>query len=319
MVVGNTSYSTYPKISIVTPSFNQARFLEETILSVVNQGYPNLEYFVMDGGSTDGSDEIIKKYASQLTYWESKPDRGQSHAINKGFKMATGELVAWLNSDDLLTPNALQEVAEVWQQDQRLGFIHGISELINENGNSLDKFFGSDFDLIENLTSSQNTVAQQSTFISRRCLENINFLDESLHMSMDWDLWLRLGARFPSKFVPRVWSKTRHWPMTKTNTQLLISGNEHLKIARRILDEKRLNLSRSVKRKALAAGVGRKAYLEFQENNLLAFNYCLALSLLYFADSKGGAANKLLRTKAPVINFVYKSYIMLSRILNLTL
>ena len=107
--------------------------------------------------------------------------------------------------------------------------------------------------------------------------------------------------------------------MTKTNTQLLISGNEHLKIARRILDEKRLNLSRSVKRKALAAGFGRKAYLEFQENNLLAFNYCLALSLLYFADSKGGAANKLLRTKAPVINFVYKSYIMLSRILNLTL
>jgi len=305
----------YPIISIVTPSFNQARFLEETILSVLNQNYPNLEYFVMDGGSTDGSVEIIQKYASQLTYWESKPDRGQSHAINKGFHMATGKLVAWLNSDDLLTPNALEEVAELWKQEQSFGFIHGISELIDENGNSRDKYFGSDFDLLENLTTSRNTVAQQSTFINRKCLESVNYLDESLHMSMDWDLWLRLGTKFPSKFVPRVWSKTRYWPMTKTNTQLLVSGNEHICIVRRIVDDKNLNLSGPIKRKALAAGYGRKAYLEFQESNRIAFNYCLARSLMYSPELKGGLANRLLQTEAPFLNFLYKNFSRCSRVL----
>ena len=305
----------YPTISIVTPSLNQARFLEETILSVLEQGYPNLEYIIMDGGSTDGSIEIIKKHAHLLTYWESKPDHGQSHAINKGFRMATGELVAWLNSDDLLTPGALQEIAEIWNEDQSFGFIHGVSELIDEYGDSQNKFFGSEFDLMENLITSRNTVAQQSTFINRRHLESVGYLDESLHMSMDWDLWLRLAAQFPSKFIPRVWSKTRHWPMTKTRTQLLLSGDEHIRIAKKQLNNKTLRISKDLKRKILAAGYGRKAVLEFQEGHRSMFTLCLLRSLLYSPDMKGGMAKKLLESDAHVLKFLLEEYRTAQRVI----
>jgi len=308
--------SYHPKISIITPSFNQSQFLEETILSVVNQAYPNLEYIIMDGGSTDGSVEIIKKYAHRLTYWESEPDHGQSHAINKGFKRATGELAAWLNSDDLLTPGALQEAAEIYNEDPSLGFIHGISELIDENGNSQNKHFGSEFDLIENLITSQNTVAQQSTFINRQCLESIGFLDESLHMSMDWDLWLRLGARYSSRFVPKVWSKTRHWPMTKTKTQLLSSGDEHIRIAKKLIEDKELKLSKEIERKALAAGYGRKAFLEFQEGHRNTFKACLFRSLLYSPEMKGGMAKKLMESDAPVVYILLEKFRSLRRLFN---
>lgn len=289
-----------PLISIITPSLNQGIFLEETILSVINQSYSNLEYIIIDGGSTDNSLEIIKKYSDRITYWESVPDRGQSHAINKGFHMATGELVAWLNSDDLLTPNTLEEVAELWRQEQTFGFIHGISELIDEYGNSRNKYFGSDFDLLENLTTSRNTVAQQSTFINRKCLESVNYLDESLHMSMDWDLWLRLGSKFPSKFVPRVWSKTRHWPMTKTNTQLVKSGSDHLAIAKKFTKDQNFHLSQEVKRKTLAAAYGKKAFLAYQSQERYQAKVALLMSLLYYRKSKGGDAQKIRKEIFPI-------------------
>ena len=104
----------YPKISIVTPSYNQGQFIEETILSVLDQDYPDLEYLIIDGGSTDNTIDIIRKYSKHLTYWVSEPDRGQSHAINKGFAICTGEIFNWLNSDDLLLNNALSSVAEAY-------------------------------------------------------------------------------------------------------------------------------------------------------------------------------------------------------------
>ncbi len=255
---------TFPRISIVTPSYNQGQFLEETILSVLNQNYPNLEYFVMDGGSTDNSVEIIQKYAPRLTFWESKPDRGQSHAINKGFKMATGELVAWLNSDDLLCPGALHEVAKVWMEDPTVGFINGTTELIDESGDSKGKYFGDRFDSLESLTTSRNTVAQPSTFISCQCLSEVGFLDEALHMSMDWELWLRIGIKYNTTFIPKVLSQTRHWPMTKTNTQLIKSGSDHLSIAKKFVNDKNLHLSQEVKRKSLAAAYGKQDFLDYK-------------------------------------------------------
>jgi glycosyltransferase involved in cell wall biosynthesis len=113
--------TTYPKISIVTPSFNQGRFIEKTILSVIEQDYPNLEYIIIDGGSTDESVEVIKKYDQHLAYWVSEPDRGQSHAINKGFERATGEIFGWLNSDDWYHPGALKAVAEAFAANPEAG------------------------------------------------------------------------------------------------------------------------------------------------------------------------------------------------------
>jgi len=292
--------NTFPCISIVTPSFNQGHFLEETILSVLNQSYPNLEYFVMDGGSTDNSIEIIKKYASQITYWESRKDRGQSHAINKGFKMATGDLVAWLNSDDLLCPSALTEVANIWLQDQSVGFIHGITELIDESGNSKNDTRGSRFDFLESLTTSRNPVAQPSTFISYDCLKNVGFVDETLHMSMDWDLWLRIGVKYKTTFIPVVLSRTRYWELTKTNTRLLDSGLDHVAIARKFVFDKDSSLSKVDKRKALASAYGKQAYLEHQFHNRFNSKVALVKSLLYYQKDKGGDARNIRKNVFPV-------------------
>src|SRR5690606_28750520 len=118
--------SNLPKISIITPSYNQSNFLEETILSVINQNYPNLEFFVIDGGSTDHSVEIIKQYENKIDFWVSEKDNGQSHAINKGFKRATGTIITWLNSDDVLTPGILHKIAEKFSQlPDDVGLIYG--------------------------------------------------------------------------------------------------------------------------------------------------------------------------------------------------
>jgi glycosyltransferase involved in cell wall biosynthesis len=127
--------SSYPKISIVTPSYNQAQFLERTILSVLNQNYPNLEYIIVDGGSTDGSVEIIKKYEKYLAYWISKKDNGQADAINKGFQKSSGEILAWLNADDLYLPGTLLKVKKIFQKYRENNFIYGHSLLIDKEDN----------------------------------------------------------------------------------------------------------------------------------------------------------------------------------------
>ena len=123
----------FPKISIVTPSFNQAQFLEETILSVINQNYPNLEYIIIDGGSTDGSVDIIKKYEKHLTYWVSEPDNGHGHALNKGFSTTTGEIMAWINSDDKYYPSTFATVAEIFNKFSDINWIHGKNSRIDKS------------------------------------------------------------------------------------------------------------------------------------------------------------------------------------------
>ena len=181
-----------PKISIVTPSLNQGKYLEKTILSVLNQNYPNLEYIIIDGGSTDNSVDIIRKYEKQLTYWVSEPDRGQSHAINKGFALSTGVLLGWLNSDDNLSAGALKAVAERYLNDTTVGAIVGAGQLVNEKGDLLNH--SSSFDItIETLYHwLTRGFWQPSCFITRKAWENCGPLDESLHFAMDLDLWFRI-------------------------------------------------------------------------------------------------------------------------------
>src|SRR3990172_6415995 len=193
----------YPLVSIVTPSYNQGKYLERTIQSVLEQNYPNLEYIIIDGGSTDESVETIKKYERFLKYWVSEPDRGQSHAINKGFKHATGDLLTWLNSDDIYMPGALHKLAELAADNPQASVFVGAGRIVNADGQvSYYKEPNTEID-IETLYQwmSGGNVMQPSALFRREDWEKAGPVDETLHIAFDLDLWLRMakqGCRYIS-------------------------------------------------------------------------------------------------------------------------
>src|ERR1051325_984467 len=181
-------YNGYPKISIVTPSFNQGKYIEQTILSVLDQAYPNLEYIIIDGGSTDNSVEIIKKYEKYVTYWISEKDRGQSHAINKGIQRVTGDIFNWLNSDDFYSPGVFREVA-----DSFLGGAHVVCGKVRfhwpDGTTALTTAFPHSDNIMEVISSTK--FVQQSTFFPVEFIKAVNGVNEELHYSMDFELWLK--------------------------------------------------------------------------------------------------------------------------------
>ena len=183
--------SAHPKISVVTPSFNQAGYLELTLKSVLDQGYPNLEYVVIDGGSTDGSVEIIERYAERLTYWESEPDRGHAHALNKGFACTTGEIMCWINSDDLHMPWSLSTVAEVFEQLGDAEWITGLQGYFDERGRLLwaRQRFKNVYDF---LLGNYEWIQQASVFWRRSLWERAGSrLNEDYQLMVDGELWCR--------------------------------------------------------------------------------------------------------------------------------
>ncbi len=190
--------SSYPKISIVTPSFNQAEFIERTILSVLNQNYPNLEYILIDGGSTDGSIDIIKKYEKYFTFWVSEPDEGQTDAINKGFKVATGDLIGWQNSDDIYLPGAFKRVVEIFFKTNFIDILFGNLLFIDESDNIIRDLRFTPFSLITHIYEAM-AISNQSVFWRRDLFSQIGLLDTRLHFSMDYEFFLRAkmgGAKF---------------------------------------------------------------------------------------------------------------------------
>ena len=191
----------YPKISVVTPSYNQAEFLERTILSVLNQNYPNLEYIIIDGGSTDGSVELIKKYERYLAYWVSEPDRGQAHAINKGFKMASGELVGWQNSDDVYLTNAFRRIIKEYKSNPWYDVWFGNIYLIDKDDLIIKEMKFIPFSL-EHLVFYDWNLSSQGVFWKRNVFEKVGYLDETFQVLFDWDWFIRLGLYgFKFKFV----------------------------------------------------------------------------------------------------------------------
>jgi glycosyltransferase involved in cell wall biosynthesis len=208
----------WPLISIVTPSYNHANFIEETIRSVLLQGYPNLEYIIIDGDSSDGSVEIIKKYSPWLAYWVSERDRGQSHAINKGFANARGEVVAWLNSDDVLQEHSLAMIGRYFAQNPTCEFLAGRSEMRDVSGTKT-------FWRVENLPRSLaqlleyplgRYLAQPSVFFRRCVLDRVGPLDERLQYAMDLDLWLRMAEHYQIEILPQTLSWMRIHESAKT-------------------------------------------------------------------------------------------------------
>ncbi len=192
-----------PLISVITPSFNQGRFIEQTIRSVLEQDYAKIEYWVIDGGSTDETLAILRCYETDPRLkWISEPDRGQSHAINKGLARATGHLFVWLNSDDVLNHGALRQVARAWRPDEP-AVIYGAARLIDEEGRDLGVFPGlaSNMTIARLLRPARYNLAQPATFAPTALVRELGGVDESLHFSMDLDLWIRLAQRITFRFV----------------------------------------------------------------------------------------------------------------------
>jgi len=237
----------YPKISIVTPSYNQGEFIEETIRSVLLQSYPNLEYIVIDGGSNDNSVEIIKKYEPWLTYWISEPDRGQANAINKGFARATGEIFAWLNSDDFYLPEALQLIAERFGKERETGALVGIGHKVDKAKNIIyTPPRGSQLNFESFLNWRKSHFMQPSCFFTREAWDTCGPLNESLNYCLDVDLWLKISQKFKFDKLDRVLSYATAHEQAKTTatkhqasveTWLLIMEYGAKEIARRELME----------------------------------------------------------------------------------
>lgn len=209
--------SPWPRVSIVTPSYNQAAFLEETIRSVLLQGYPNLEYIIIDGGSTDGSVEIIKKYAPWLAYWVSEKDRGQANAINKGWKISTGEIIGWINSDDVLEPGAVAFVVEQFQSNLTVGMVYGDNAQTGENSQVLSVLHGKQVEFSEMLRTIHVPVPQPGSMIRRLSLDSVGFLNENWQVVLDRDFFVRFGLHHQMLYVPRTLAQIRQHPDAKSH------------------------------------------------------------------------------------------------------
>jgi len=197
-----------PLVSIITPSYNQGKFLEETIQSVLGQDYPDLEYIIIDGGSTDRSVEIIRKYSSRLGWWVSEPDQGQTDAINKGFTKASGKILAWLNSDDTYLPGAISEAVAYLQAHPEAGMVYGDANLIDEKGQVIGKFPARQTDY-RRLRRGYVHIPQQASFFRARLWKKVGPLDPSFYFAMDYDLWVRLAREAPLHHHPRLWANFR--------------------------------------------------------------------------------------------------------------
>jgi glycosyltransferase involved in cell wall biosynthesis len=197
-----------PLVSIVTPSYNQAHFLETTIRSVLDQDYPNLEYIIIDGGSTDGSRQIIERYSSRLAWWVSERDQGQTDAINKGFAVARGEILAWLNSDDTYQPHAIKEAVAFLQAHPEVGMVYGDANLIDEAGQVIGQFPARQTNY-RRLKRGYVHIPQQASFFRASLWRQVGPLDPTFYFAMDYDLWVRLARLAPLQHTPRLWANFR--------------------------------------------------------------------------------------------------------------
>lgn len=182
----------YPKISIITPVFNQSKYIEATILSVINQNYPNLEYIIIDGGSTDGTLDILKKYDHKITKWISEPDHGMYHAINKGFSNTSGEIMGWINSDDILLPCSLFNMARLFNDLGNINWIQGLNSFIDLDGNVINTNSPKKFSFITFLNGDFKWIQQESTFWRRRLWNQAGGkVNDNLKLAGDFELWFR--------------------------------------------------------------------------------------------------------------------------------
>lgn len=209
-------------VSIVTPSFNQGRFLEQTILSVLNQTYPHIEYLVLDGGSTDQSVGIIKKHESKLAYWHSREDRGFADAVSQGFQRSTGEILAYLNSDDLLAPDAVEKAVEALNQRPEAVMIYGNRVCIDEHGQLL--YYRPNLPILARSPYIAMSIGQESCFWRREAYFKVGGINTHLQFAIDYDLFSRFARHGNVVHAGAVWGFFRRHESSKTTTQYLTLG-----------------------------------------------------------------------------------------------
>lgn len=201
-------------VSIITPSYNQAEYLEATIRSVINQNYVPIEYIVMDGGSMDGSVEIIERYSDRIDHWQSEADKGQADAINHGLRMAKGEILAWINSDDVYLPDAVREAVSALKRFPEVGMVYGDGIMVGEELEVLDRHRYPQLSLVDLL--SFEVLLQPAVFIRKNVLEEVGYLDTSYDLILDHELWVRIASRYPILHVESFWALERTHASAKT-------------------------------------------------------------------------------------------------------
>jgi GT2 family glycosyltransferase len=239
-------------VSIITPSYNQAPYLEQTMQSVLEQDYPRIEYIVVDGGSTDNSAAIIEKYADRLAYWISEKDSGQAEAINKGFARANGEIVAWLNSDDYYMLNTISFVVRCFEQNPDVVMVYGDMFAVDGEGQTINVLKYKQLSL-EDLLCFQ-IIGQPSVFFRRSALEKTGPLEPNFHFMLDHHLWIRLAQQGRILHVPQVWSAARYHPQAKNRARAAEFGREAFRVLEWAKNQPGLAESVSkVERRALAS------------------------------------------------------------------
>jgi glycosyltransferase involved in cell wall biosynthesis len=244
----------FPLVSIITPSYNHGHFLRQTIRSVITQDYPNLEYLIVDGASTDNTLEIIQQYASHLAWWVSEPDHGQADAINKGFAHAHGEIIAWLNSDDLyFRPDAVSHAVQALQAYPQLGMVYGDGLLVDEDLNLLDWHSYPQFTLTDLL--SFKVLLQPAVFMRQNALREAGYLPTQYNLILDHALWVLIAARYPILHVSEYWAVERTHAAAKTISQAAHYGEEAFPFIRSLENDPHAGSVIARDRKVIYAGL----------------------------------------------------------------